>query len=170
MKKSAFTLVEALVCIAILATLAGLSYPVFMQVRKDSTKTNCVSNLKQYGLALSLYREQHAKVDYGTPLDMGMPPNQAPLKLMNLKCKGTAPGPGYTFLFVNDGQPELVERWVKEVEHYRDDLVVIYDVSHQDNYPKSFVWQRWHAIGLRLNGSTAVKIRMGYPFGSGWWK
>lgn len=169
MKVYAFTLVEVLVCVIILAAIAALSYPVLIVVKKESKKAQCMSNLKQYGLAISLYREQYSKADFGLPSEMGIPPDGGPLNLMNLKCEGSAPGPGYTFVFTHDEQQNLIDRWLKESQHYRDEMVIMYDVSHQDSFPKSFSWERWHAIGLRLNGSTMVRVRMGYPFSTHWW-
>ena len=53
--RTAFTLVEILVVIAILATLAGLLFPVFARARNMAKRTNCVSNLKQIGLAFQMY-------------------------------------------------------------------------------------------------------------------
>ena len=54
-RRCAFTLVEILVVIAILATLAGLLFPVFSRARNMAKRANCVSNLKQIGLAFQMY-------------------------------------------------------------------------------------------------------------------
>lgn len=53
--KQAFTLIELLVVIAIIAVLAAILFPVFAQAREKARQTSCLSNLKQIGLATSMY-------------------------------------------------------------------------------------------------------------------
>ncbi len=58
--RSAFTLIEMLVVISIIALLAAILFPVFAKVREGGRKTVCLSNLKQLGLAFQQYTS-----DYG---------------------------------------------------------------------------------------------------------
>ena len=51
----AFTLAELLVVIAIVAVLAALAYPAYQRVLESGRATACTSNLRQLGMALSLY-------------------------------------------------------------------------------------------------------------------
>ncbi len=57
--KRGFTLIELLVVIAIIAILAAILFPVFAQAREKARQTQCLSNLRQLGMAFEMYRSDY---------------------------------------------------------------------------------------------------------------
>jgi len=58
--RRAFTVIELLVVISIIAILAGLLLPGLMQGRGEARRVKCISNLHQIGIALQVYAQHYA--------------------------------------------------------------------------------------------------------------
>lgn len=79
-ERKAFTLVELLVVMAVIAGLAALLFPALGGARERGRRTTCLNNIRQICLAISMYR-----ADY----------NEAFPTDLNLLYKGAAPEEGY---------------------------------------------------------------------------
>ncbi len=66
LRAKGFTLIELLVVIAIIAILAAILFPVFARAREKARQASCLSNVKQFALAILMYTQ-----DYDETLPMG---------------------------------------------------------------------------------------------------
>ena len=59
MKQRGFTILELLIVITIIATLAAIFFPVYARSRETARRVSCASNLSQIGIALHLYAQNY---------------------------------------------------------------------------------------------------------------
>lgn len=76
--RDAFTLVELLVVIGIIAVLLALLLPTLSQAREAAMRTVCMNALRQYGTAAMMYRNQYHTYLPGKIGLLTTPPNNLP--------------------------------------------------------------------------------------------
>lgn len=175
--KRGITLYELLITICVLLIVAAITYPVLVGSRNSANRTTCISNMKQIGIALELYRQNENGRESGSPTSMGFPPDHGPLmSLMKvipsaMQCKGNNPEGNlvvYNWIGIEDN-PALLRSWQSYTAVFGPESVVAFDPNHQTQFPRSLRWDNWTAIGLRLNGSVFVRTNRGFPLDNRWW-
>ena len=134
-RRRAFTLVELLVVIGIIAVLAGMLLPALGRARDSAVRTQCLSNLRQIGVYLQQYANQfrgqipiyitpayvdkavyHGGVNDYSGLGLLVPAQIAPQSGSDqgrvFYCPGTTTGPLLRFNEIAPGNPAASNPWI----------------------------------------------------------
>jgi prepilin-type processing-associated H-X9-DG protein len=134
-RKPAFTLIDLLVVIAVIALLAALLFPVLAGARKKGRQATCVSNLKQIGLAATLYMQ-----DYDEHYPLGHSPASDPLT--------RADHNDYEMHFIDLLRPYIKNRRNEGVWRCPEDPSSRFDEDHE--FRVSYSINAWFEYGTSL--------------------
>lgn len=138
-ERRAFSLVELLVVISILAVLTGLLLPALSKGREAGRAAACLSNLRQVGVSLQLYTDEHG--------------NRLPV-MRDKVLKGTndSSSPAVELPQTNSlPSPDMV------LSNYLGNLAVLKCPSDKDWFYKTGSSYSWNSL---LNGQNAERLRI----------
>ncbi len=130
MRSRAFTLVELLVVISVIALLSAILLPVTASVRAQARRTRCLNSLDQLGKAINLYVDDH---DHWYPCASIMPSTEPPTgglpRIADLlaryagreifECPDDRPtDPAYKFPSYFEGEGSSYE-WAELLNHHK---------------------------------------------------
>ena len=65
--KSAFTLVEIMIVVGVIALLASIAVPNYLRARRSTWKSTCINNLRQLDSAKHQWAQERQKTDTDVP-------------------------------------------------------------------------------------------------------
>ncbi len=194
-RRRGFTLIELMVVMAIIAILAALLLPALAAAKERARTIGCLSNLKQIGLALTMYSEEHE--DYLIPVEYRRsysPGGEGwPTILYNLKylaaeksptfyavtrsptvfrCPSALPSV-YAFNPCSRDDPEGAKAWPYPGIHHNNGFYIDtwYGINGSSGRPEKWPFTRVPLDNgdIRLNKMSGVRsTRMPVIF-DGWW-
>lgn len=184
MKSRAFTLLETLVVVSIIAVLAALLTPVAIRAKEAGKMNVCAGNLKQLHTAISLYRERYdGTAKYGDCGGMGLPyllgsvvrELDTPLEIF--KCSGATYGgekyAAYTYHVACEGPGTSLERvaeWKEYSIRSREDMILMSDPNHNPVAARLSPYVNNSYIALYLDGRIRKFVKMGSSSDYDFWK
>lgn len=178
--RHAFTLIEILVSIAIIAVIAAIAFPVFHNVRESSLQAQSISDLRQIWMAIQMYREQEGPgaADVGTMYEMKYPLETTFHQMVNNKLKLIPPGRKpeggeqyYYYVFGADNTPakQVVEMWKTHTISCGGQSVPVADLSFNDSLNVASPYKSQFGIGVTLDGNIRRRRGPGRPYFVSWW-
>ncbi len=161
-----FTLIELLLVLAVISVMMAIGFAVGAQVKEKTRQTVCVSNLRQIGQALTMYRQDYPDSFYFLPIGLrDLSPRYITDKRI-FRCPNdptdytSLPPPyfpiSYGYQYILIPIPEHpADVWANLYPQRGEDFPIVYDLHHRVRGMRA----PW--IVLRLNGRVEI-VREGW--------
>jgi prepilin-type processing-associated H-X9-DG protein/prepilin-type N-terminal cleavage/methylation domain-containing protein len=163
--RSAFTLLELLVVITVIALLVAILMPALSAVRERARQIQCVSNLRQIGTALYLYADERGGVyPEAWNASLSLRWHDELLRYLSTVESGkqVLACPTARVEFTNDFNVYKKNQWpAKPAQQYDSQVVLVFDGT-QDNIPAADSSNYQNFVTNRHGGAVA-----NYLFGDG---
>jgi len=165
-RRRGFTLVEMLVFIAIMGVLAGLLFPALSRARASSRQTSCKSNLRQTGLALSMYEGVWSLYPCST-LGKGLSRHLADPKVMRRPSDPVSTREDTYSLFYGRGRPKLLGENTEIVmcPNHRGNAFGVFADGRVADIPRLAGAENLH-LKAYVGGKTGMKADLPYHVGA----
>jgi prepilin-type N-terminal cleavage/methylation domain-containing protein len=174
--RSGTTLIEVIVCVAIIAALTAILAPVLRGAKKESLRTTAAAQLKQLHLGATIYAADWDSATVGSGPEMGFPGPDVPLNLVwpnqalwRSPC-GVRPDYADAFVYFTYEFSPYDSRWKAYVEKHGESAVLIRDVQCDDRSHSLRNRFAVHSVlGVRLDGSVWRCVQKGDPMDLLFW-
>jgi prepilin-type N-terminal cleavage/methylation domain-containing protein len=177
MKRRAFSLIEVLICIAIIAIVAAIAFPVFARAKQSAKESKTISNLHQLGVLVSLYREDYGGgANTGSPADMALPPGQTFFDLREKYAGGLkAPqrGPMFPFFdyfyYIPGPGGNAWDNWAAYSESVDGQVILAADFTFNSKYDMDMLAFPKLGFGVFIDTSVKTRRKAEMPLLPTWW-
>ncbi|MFN8139890.1 MAG: type II secretion system protein [Fimbriimonadales bacterium] len=185
MTRKAYTIVELLVVVGILAIVMAIATPVLLRAKEAAKETKCASNMHQLWEAMALYRERYGGGPaYGNCYAMGLPslPKYATQIEGGLTrevhtCTGM-PSLGttqaaYTYMVVppNWNYPkEAMTQWQAYSQEVGEHMILFVDPNHMAPVFQDSPYTSKRVQGIYLDGQLKKFVKRGDWSSYEFWK
>lgn len=143
--RRAFSLIDLLVAIAVIAILISILAPALSGVTESARRVRCMSNMRQIGLGLTMYQDQHHGMLPDSVFARTDPNSVDPHSMMVLHLGDGDPNSW-------DGLGELFG------ENYVHAAEVFYCPSHSGFHPFADYANAWVQLGLEIVGNYQLRL------------
>ncbi len=179
MRNSAFTLVEILVCLAIMAIVAGLLTPVFVRAVDSAKVQSSLNKLHQGHLALMLYQSDNGgMLSYGTAADMNLPDFEQfvrtranlPAEVLRSSCRRDPQISQSSKAFDFRYNPDDTVEAASEAKRFQENYMLLVDEMCDDpgNPPRDY-YIAHRMLGVTLGGQLLNIRKPGNYHKPDWW-
>lgn len=180
-KSTAFTLVETLAAMGIIAILVVIVAPVMTKAKEKAGETNCVSNLQSLQKTIALYRTEYdGDGVYGKASVMGLPSGEILGDLQGVssyRCNATPSASIRSDRMFPYFYAPSIERldhsnpsWEEYSLRYGESSVLFQDLNHNPkDLPMMSMYVTKYGLGISLGGAIIRQRKSGNEMDKTWW-